>query len=160
MNVWGNPHRGIPLLPKLLTFAGAIPLLTAVILMLPYFAFIRAQLDLGTAAIHHLGIAYMAIITAFLGGSYWGIALTLCKQTAHRSYHISPNLLFIWSNAVALISWGGLLIEHLLVAALLAQWMADAWLVRQGLLPQWWIHLRNMISPLVIALLICLIYGQ
>lgn len=151
MNVWGHPNRGIPLLPKALSLAGLLPLVTGAALLLPSMQNISAQLGLNHASIIMICGAYAGMIVAFLGGIHWGVALNMSKAPSHRSSAVSSNALFIWSNVVALTGCLAFFDMRLAILALLVQWAMDAWLTQQSLVPHWWLKLRSIVSPIAIV---------
>lgn len=90
--------------------------------------------------------AYAAVILAFLGGSWWGLASA--GDPASR-----PPLGAALAVSVlpALAAWVALLLDHagglaLLGLLFLVTLPGDAWIARNRAAPEWWLRLRVPLS--------------
>ena len=132
-------------LPFLLGVAGTLPLIAcAAILWFGPIAYATPTLQ----AI----VTYAAVILSFLGGIQWGIGVSI-SETAPKS----AQSLFVLSVVPSLLSWAMLFIDasgaRLIVAIFLFGfvWVIDALLHLQKLIPDWFFHLRCIVTPIVIA---------
>lgn len=117
--------------------------------LLPQAAAVLAPaLGMGWVDPAHLALVYGALILSFLGGSWWGIALT---QAAGQQRAILL-LLGIGASLTGFCVQGlvsaGAIRELLLIlgAMLAASWLVDRTLVRDGLIGAWWGRLRLCLS--------------
>ena len=130
-----------PTIARLLGFAGLLPHIAVVLILL------ERNSELRFSALS-LGYAYAALILSFLGGIWWGLA-----AKAERA----PNWLWIAAVMPSLIAlasaipwatgdpWPGpslIIIGVALIGALGVDWQ----LARQGLAPDWWMRLRLPLS--------------
>lgn len=131
----------MPRLARTLGFAGLLPQLGCLLLVLSgddRFAF----------AAQAMGFAYAALIFAFLGGLWWGLAARAERPPQWLWVAaIVPSLIALasflpWAFALA---WPG---PSLLVlgAGLVLSPAVDRAVVRAGLAPQWWPGLRVPLS--------------
>lgn len=134
-------------LPLLLTLAGAIPFVGLALLLF-------AAPVWGDAILFYYGfVTYGAIILTFLSGIHWGLAVAYGRHALSRVCII----LMLWSNLVALCAWFCLLVfESPLAIALLAvgftvQWLMDRRLYQTYFIPQWFMRIRSIITPIVVA---------
>tara|TARA_Y100001001_G_C7939349_1_gene284975 strand:+ start:561 stop:1007 length:447 start_codon:yes stop_codon:yes gene_type:complete len=121
-----------------LTLAGLIPFVC-----LPLSAYFGAIVVENWANVH---IAYAGIITSFMTGTIWGVALS--KQ-AHPLY-------FIAAIIPALLAWIAILIMPLFFAyGLLIMLLGALRLIEDGLaMPQWYVSLRNWVTLIAVISLI------
>lgn len=126
----------IPLAPLALGLAGLIPFwaLALALLMRGAFGLHPAALDLALAT-------YGAIITSFLGGIRWGLAVRAEDNGAQYAVSVLPSLI-AWALLLApepyrLIGLGVLV---------LVLGPVDLGLVRAGLAPPWFGRLRLILS--------------
>jgi len=111
-------------------------------------ALLAPTLGMGWVDPAHLALVYGALILSFLGGSWWGIALT---QAAGQQRAILL-LLGIGASLTGfcvqgLASAGAIRVLLLILGAVLAaSWLVDRTLVRDGLIGGWWGRLRLLLS--------------
>ena len=85
---------------------------------------------------------YGAIILSFVGAIHWGLAM-------HDGRHV---YWFVWSITPALLAWAlvSLLDVQLsmlaLVPAFTLAWSVDRLAFQRGLLPEWYMRLRNILT--------------
>ena len=137
--------RGIPAVARRLGYAGLLPQLGVVVILI-------AQNNYWRFAALALGYAYAALILSFLGGVWWGIA------AQHR--HPAPAWVLWAAVAPPLIApatavpwaigapWPGPSMVVLGIA-LIGSLAVDARLATGGMTPCWWMTLR---APLSIGL--------
>lgn len=131
-----------PPLARWLGFAGLLPQILAVILVLPA----DGQWRFTALA---LGYAYAALILSFLGGMWWGLAA--------RASAAAPGWLWFAAVAPSLIAllsavpwatgeeWPGPSLG-LLGIALLGSLLVDRQVAAMGLSPAWWLGIRVPLS--------------
>ncbi|RIA47588.1 DUF3429 domain-containing protein [Dichotomicrobium thermohalophilum] len=135
-------------LARILTFAGALPFIAAVVAL----PFAPAE---ATASIWQAVLGYGAVIASFVSGIHWGLFL-------YRNAALPLNL-FISSNICALAAWATLLLPSLRLALLLliavfaALFAIDHTVWRAGGHEAWFYQLRAAITAIVIAALIVLL---
>ena len=115
--------------------------------LIPALAFAGAALFADTPFWPHAWrgmLSYGAVILAFLGGAWWGLA---------SAPTVSGRRFWLYALAVtpALIAAGCLLVAEwrslgVLAAAFAAALVVDARLVAAGLAPRWWLGLRLPLS--------------
>jgi hypothetical protein len=130
-----------PTIARLLGFAGLLPHIAVVLILL------ERNSELRFSALS-MGYAYAALILSFLGGIWWGLA-----AKAERA----PNWLWVAAVMPSLIAlasaipwatgepWPGpslIIIGLALIGSLGVDWQ----LARQGLAPDWWMRLRVPLS--------------
>ncbi|MFD1950202.1 DUF3429 domain-containing protein [Sphingomonas arantia] len=132
---------------------GAEPVRLAVALgvagLLPQMAAVLATvLGLDWLNAPAMALVYGALILSFLGGSWWGIALT-------RAEGRWRSILLLLGIGASLIGFcvqglaGASPMRALLVvlgAAILSSWLVDRVLVREGMIGRWWGRLRLVLS--------------
>jgi hypothetical protein len=130
---------------RILTLAGALPFLIALLLVI----FPQAGFD-GV----YLATSYAALIISFLCGTLWTQALKASDRA------LSP--LLIKSNLVTLIAWAALLflpnLGTLVLHGLCFLYLLflDQSLFLRGYLPPWYYSLRRMVTVLVFTLIVLL----
>ncbi|MDY7115462.1 DUF3429 domain-containing protein [Halomonas sp. SSL-5] len=138
-------------LPLLLGLAGLLP-----------FLFTAAAAWLAPVAWQVVAIkaflAYAAVILSFLGGIQWGVAMSL--ESAGSGAFRARLLL---SMAPSLIAWPALLLHPLSGAWVLASGFVLVRLHELGrdsreTLPTWFQSLRNLLSVVVLACLVAVIW--
>jgi hypothetical protein len=117
--------------------------------LLPQAAAVLAPLlGMGWLNPAQLALVYGALILSFLGGSWWGIALT-------RADGLPRAILLLLGIGASLLGFcvqglagPGLLRPLLLMLglAIAASWLVDRGLVRDGLIGRWWGWLRLVLS--------------
>lgn len=131
----------VPGVARLLGYAGLLPQLAALVLLL-------ADPVVNRFPALVAGFAYAAIILSFLGGTWWGLAARAAEP---------PR--WVWFAAVApsLVALAATLVQFVLLpappigvpllgAALLASPLVDRALARCGLAPDGWLGLRVPLS--------------
>lgn len=133
----------------------------------PYFLGLAGLIPFGIAALFtHSGIdtfvlygflagtAYGAVILSFLGAVHWGLAM----QDGRNPYW------YFWSITPALFGFASLLIFNveIRIVALIPlfglAWSVDRQAAYHGLIPNWYMRLRNMLTAgAVISLLAMLL---
>ena len=134
-------ERGVPPLPRWLGYAGLLPQIAVVAVLLsrdPRFYFTALS----------LGYAYAALILSFLGGMWWGLAARAERAPAWVWIAaVLPSLVALASAipwAIGLewprpsLGWIGL--------CLLGSLAVDRGLCKAGLAPDWWMGLRVPLS--------------
>lgn len=107
-----------------------------------------AVLGVGWLNPAQLALVYGALILSFLGGSWWGIALTRAdgrRRAILLLLGIGASLLGFCVQGLA----GPGLMRPLLVVlggAIMASWGVDRVLVREGMIGRWWGWLRLVLS--------------
>lgn len=97
--------------------------------------------------------SYAAVILSFLGGIYWGLALTINKQ-------FQAIALLIWSNIITLLAWLTLLDDFAFGSLLnlsilfLVQWSVDCIFMKRNNVPSFFIKVRHVITVLVVPTLL------
>ncbi len=99
-------------------------------------------------------LVYGAVILSFLGGVVWGRLLgpdgpAIDASGMHFFYSVVPALVG-WSSAWVSVQNGPLV----LVAGFVAAWLYDRRLVRNGILPAWYLRMRNVLTSVVVASLL------
>ena len=136
--------RSVPRLPRLLGLAG----------LLPQFACVLV-LYLGPTALHEaaqlLAFAYAAIIFAFLGGTWWGLAATAPAAERRQALGwlwvaaVLPSLIALAAFLPWVLGWTWLEPSlAMLGGAILLSPAIDAKL--GPLAPRWWMALRAPLS--------------
>ncbi len=135
-------------LARVLTFAGALPFIAAVVAL-------QLAPPVATAPVWQAVLGYGAVIASFVSGIHWGLFVYRDKAM--------PLNLFISSNVCALAAWGALLAPTLwlslaiLIAVFAALFAIDHALWRAGAHAAWFYQLRAAITAIVIAALAVLL---
>lgn len=134
-------------MPTLLTLAGGLPFVGLALLLFIGPAW-------GDSILFYYGfVTYGAVILVFLSGIHWGLAVAYGRHGLTKVCRI----LLVWSNVIALTGWLVLLtFESVLAIPLLAvgfamQWLMDRRLYQTYFLPAWFMRIRNLITPIVLA---------
>jgi len=135
-------------LARVLTFAGALPFVAAVIAL-------ALAPAMATAAVWQAVLGYGAVIASFVAGIHWGLFV-------YRDRAMPLNL-FITSNLCALAAWAALLVPSLtgaltlLIAVFAALFAIDHSLYAAKAHAHWFYKLRATITAIVIAALAVLL---
>lgn len=136
-------HHRPNIMANVLTYAGTLPLLAfaCALLLVPIM--------------HHDAVffatTYSAIIISFLAGIHWACYIFFAAQC--------PRNLLLTSNAVALLAWLSLLVQHqpsvalLHILCFLYLFILDIRLCKAGVLPAWFYRLRRNATAIVVILL-------
>lgn len=146
----------IPRTALILGLAGLIPFLWGALTML--------MPSLGQWGLTHLGgrfvgpyigLQYGTIILAFMSGVLWGFATRATGQTAAASYILSV-IPALW--AFFMVGGGPTTAAVNLIAGFLALLLLDWHFWRLGLAPPWWMHLRGLLTAIVILSLLPVVF--
>ncbi len=136
------PVTAIPAMPRLLGFAGLLPQIVAVALLVggdPQWRFVAVT----------LAYAYAALIFTFLGGMWWGLAAAAARETPGWVWiaAVLPSLIALASGVPWLVGQPWPQPSTLAIGAMiLASPLVDARLAAAGLVPRWWLRLRVALS--------------
>ena len=146
----------IPRSALLLGLAGLIPFLwgAATVLRPDLGAWGQASLG-GRFVGPYVQLGYGAIILSFMSGVLWGFATKAEGQAAATGYVLSviPALWAFFMTGDGPVSWATYLITGFL-GLLLLDW--HFW--RLGLAPAWWMHLRVLLTAIVVLSLLPLVF--
>jgi hypothetical protein len=100
---------------------------------------------------HFVLMAYAAIILSFMGAIHWGVAMS--RSSASELTQLGLSVI------PALIGWLALLIASvygylLLIFCFSALFLADKSATHAGLLPQWYLPMRMVLTTVVVLCLI------
>ncbi len=133
----------LPQLARLLGYAGLVPFIV-------FSAGAWTTLPVLQNA-HFFLLTYAAIILSFMGAVHWGIAMTGSAATAKLQLGSSvlPALLG-WLALLIPMLYGYLLLAACFVALLMADRLASC----NGLLPDWYLPMRIILTTVVILCLL------
>ena len=139
----------IPRSALLLGLAGLIPFLWGAIThVLPDLALWSAATLGPRFTGPYVGLFYGAVILSFMSGVLWGFATRASGQIAATGYALSvvPAL---WA---LIMTGGGPVSAALNLMAGVVGILGIDWLFwKQGLAPAWWMHLRVLLSAIVVV---------
>lgn len=138
----------IPRSALILGLAGLIPFVWgAVTVMVPELGQ-WGQMTLGGRFVGpYVQLFYGAIILAFMSGVLWGFATKATGSTATASY-ILAVIPALWAF---LMTGGGPTTAAVnLIVGFLALLLLDWHFWRLGLAPPWWMHLRGLLTAIVV----------
>jgi len=146
----------IPRSALLLGLAGLLPFLWgAATVLLPDLAS-WGQMTLGGRFIGpYVQLFYGAIILSFMSGVLWGFATKATGQTATASYVLSV-IPALW--AFFMTGGGPTTAAVNLIVGFLGLLLLDWHFWRLGLAPAWWMHLRGLLTALVIISFLPLVF--
>lgn len=98
-----------------------------------------------------IGLQYGTIILAFMSGVLWGFATKANGRMATASYILSV-IPALW--AFFMVGGGPTTAAVNLIAGFLALLLLDWHFWRLGLAPEWWMHLRGLLTAIVILSLL------
>jgi len=96
----------------------------------------------------HVQLAYGIVVLSFMSGVLWGFATKAVGQTATASYILSA-IPALW--AFFMISGGPTTAALNLIVGFLGLLLLDWHFWRLGLAPAWWMHLRGLLTAIVIV---------
>ena len=145
----------IPRSALLLGLSGLIPFIWgAITVMVPSLAF-WGQSALGGRFIGpFVQLFYGAIILSFMSGVLWGFATKATSQMATASYILSV-IPALW--AFFMTGGGPTAAAVNLIVGFLGLLLLDWHFWRLGLAPPWWMHLRGLLTVIVILTLLPLV---
>ncbi len=146
----------IPRAALVLGLAGLIPFLWgALTVLIPGFGQ-WGLMNLGGRFVGpYIGLQYGTIILAFMSGVLWGFATKAAGRMATASYILSV-IPALW--AFFMVGGGPTTAAVNLIAGFLALLLLDWHFWRLGLAPQWWMHLRGLLTAIVILSLIPMVF--
>lgn len=132
-------------LAQILTYAGALPFIGATFASIFHLDF----LDLNYP---YMVITYGVVIVSFISGIHWGVYL----------FKDAPINLFIHSNVITLIAWMMIVFSSPyspfgLIFCLVYLLQIDRRLGAAGILEEWYVQMRMIISGIVITSLLAFI---
>lgn len=147
--------NSIPRSALILGLAGLIPFLWSALTVLVPDLGLWGQMNLGGRFIGpFVGLSYGTIILAFMSGVLWGFATRATGQIATASYILSV-IPALW--AFFMIGGGPTTAAMNLIAGFLALLLLDWHFWRLGLAPPWWMHLRGLLTGVVVISLLPLV---
>lgn len=147
--------NSIPRSALILGLAGLIPFLWSALTVLVPDLGLWGQMNLGGRFIGpFVGLSYGTIILAFMSGVLWGFATKATGQIATASYILSV-IPALW--AFFMIGGGPTTAAMNLIAGFLALLLLDWHFWRLGLAPPWWMHLRGLLTGVVVISLLPLV---
>lgn len=147
----------IPRSALVLGLAGLLPFLWGVATMLrPVdFGFWVQQTVSGRFVGPYLQLAYGGMILAFMSGVLWGFATRATGQIAALGYGLSV-IPALW--AFFMVGGGPTAAAVNLIAGYLGLLMLDWFFWRMQLAPAWWMHLRVLLTAVVILTLLPIVF--
>jgi hypothetical protein len=148
--------RKIPRSALLLGLAGLIPFIWgAVTVTVPAIA-LWGQSTLGGRFIGpYVQLFYGGIILSFMSGVLWGFATKATGQIATASYVLSV-IPALW--AFFMTGGGPTTAAVNLIVGFLGLLLLDWHFCRLGLAPPWWMHLRGLLTAIVILSFLPLVF--
>ena len=147
--------NSIPRSALILGLAGLIPFLWSALTVLVPDLGLWGQMNLGGRFIGpFVGLSYGTIILAFMSGVLWGFATKATGKIATASYILSV-IPALW--AFFMIGGGPTTAAMNLIAGFLALLLLDWHFWRLGLAPPWWMHLRGLLTGVVVISLLPLV---
>lgn len=101
----------------------------------------------------YVQLSYGTVILAFMSGVLWGFSTRAEGKVATTGYALSV-LPALW--AFFMVGGGAISAAINLIAGFIALLGLDYMFWKQGLAPPWWLHLRVLLSTVVVA---CLVIG-
>ena len=146
----------IPRSALILGLAGLIPFLWGALTVTVPSVALWGQSNLGGRFIGpYVQLFYGAIILSFMSGVLWGFATKATGQMATACYvlSVSPAL---W--AFFMTGGGPTTAAVNLIVGFLGLLLLDWHFWRLGLAPPWWMHLRGLLTAIVILSLLPLVF--
>ncbi|WP_108813497.1 DUF3429 domain-containing protein [Loktanella sp. Alg231-35] len=146
----------IPRSALILGLAGLIPFLwgTATVLSVDLSSW--GQTNLGARFIGpYVQLFYGAVILSFMSGVLWGFATKATGQMATAGYALSV-IPALW--AFFMTGRGPTTAAMNLIVGFLGLLLLDWHFWRLGLAPPWWMHLRGLLTAIVIVSLLPLVF--
>ncbi|EPX87024.1 DUF3429 domain-containing protein [Salipiger mucosus] len=144
----------IPRAALLLGLAGLLPFVWGALTLLSDGAYAWGIETLGGRFVGpYVQLFYGTVILSFMSGVLWGFATKASGKQAATCYALSviPALWAFFMAGGGPVSAGVNLIAGFL-GLLILDWQFWRW----GLAPQWWMHLRGLLTGVVVA---CLLVG-
>lgn len=145
----------IPRSALILGLAGLIPFLWGALTVTVPSVALWGQSNLGGRFIGpYVQLFYGAIILSFMSGVLWGFATKATGQMATASYVLSV-IPALW--AFFMTGGGPTTAAVNLIVGFLGLLLLDWHFWRLGLAPPWWMHLRGLLTAIVILSLLPLV---
>lgn len=145
----------VPRSALILGLAGLLPFLWGAATVLRPELALWGQMNLGGRFIGpYVQLFYGAIILAFMSGVLWGFATKATGQMATASYVLSV-IPALW--AFFMTGGGPTTAAVNLIVGFLGLLLLDWHFWRLGLAPPWWMHLRGLLTAIVILTLLPLV---
>ncbi len=147
----------VPAVPLALGLAGLLPFLwgAATVLSPALADWARTALSPRMAGQYVLA-AYGIVILSFMSGVLWGFATRAEGTLALRAYGLSV-LPALWT--FFMVGGGPQTALSALLVGFLAVFTLDAQFARWGLVPEWWLRLRAVLTLVVLLCLLVGLYG-
>ena len=146
----------IPRSALILGLAGLIPFLWGALTVTVPSVALWGQSNLGGRLIGpYVQLFYGAIILSFMSGVLWGFATKATGQMATASYVLSV-IPALW--AFFMTGGGPTTAAVNLIVGFLGLLLLDWHFWRLGLAPPWWMHLRGLLTAIVILSLLPLVF--
>jgi len=146
----------IPRSALILGLAGLIPFLWGALTVTVPSVALWGQSNLGGRFIGpYVQLFYGAIILSFMSGVLWGFATKATGQMATASYVLSV-IPALW--AFFMTGGGPTTAAVNLIVGFLGLLLLDWHFWRLGLAPPWWMHLRGLLTAIVILSLLPLVF--
>lgn len=146
----------IPRTALILGLAGLIPFLWGALTVLMPSLGQWGLMTLGGRFVGpYIGLQYGTIILAFMSGALWGFATKATGRIATASYILSV-IPALW--AFFMVGGGPTTAAVNLIAGFLALLLLDWHFWRLGLAPAWWMHLRGLLTVIVILSLLPVVF--
>ena len=146
----------IPRSALILGLAGLIPFLWGALTVTVPSVALWGQSNLGGRFIGpYVQLFYGAIILSFMSGVLWGFATKATGQMATASYVLSV-IPALW--AFFMTGGGPTTAAVNLIVGFLGLLLLDWHFWRLGLTPPWWMHLRGLLTAIVILSLLPLVF--
>lgn len=146
----------IPRSALILGLAGLLPFFWGSATVLRPELGLWGQMNLGGRFIGpYVQLFYGAIILAFMSGVLWGFATKATGQMATASYALSV-IPALW--AFFMTGGGPTTAAINLIVGFLGLLLLDWHFWRLGLAPSWWMHLRGLLTAIVILTLLPLVF--
>lgn len=146
---------GIPRSALVLGLSGLLPFLWGVLTL---FSEAAQALTLSLVGPRFVGpfviLQYGTVILAFMSGVLWGFATKATGAVAASGYALSV-LPALW--AFFFVGGGPISAATYLVAGYVGLLGLDFLFWRQGLAPEWWMHLRVLLTAVVVLCLLVVI---
>ncbi len=148
--------NAIPRSALLLGLAGLIPFLWGALTVLHPDLGLWGQMTLGGRFVGpYVQLFYGAIILSFMSGVLWGFAAQATGRTATAGYILSV-IPALW--AFFMTGGGPVTAAMNLIVGFLALLLLDWHFWRLELAPPWWMHLRVLLTVIVVLSLLPLVF--
>ena len=148
--------NAIPRSALLLGLAGLIPFLWGALTLYVPAAYDWGQSNLGGRFIGpFVQLFYGAVIRSFMSGVLWGFATKATGATATAGYVLSV-IPALW--AFFMTGGGPTTAGVNLITGFLGLLLLDWHFLRLGLAPCWWMHLRVLLTAIVVISLLPLVF--